>query len=88
MFLRHLRALLHQQKFQCPFLSMGILEISLEGKLFDLNEKSCFTGRFKNILLVASSLNCSLQHGLLKIISNLEKNAADSMANLCVLVFM
>ena len=23
--LRHLRALLHQQKFQCPFLSMGIL---------------------------------------------------------------
>lgn len=37
---------------------------------------------------VASSLNCSLQHGLLKITSNLEQDAAGSLANLCVLVFM
>ena len=67
---------------------MKMSELNIKEQPFDLNEKSCFTGKFKNIVLLVSSLNCSLQHGLLKITSNLEKNAAGSMANFCVLVFM
>lgn len=68
--------------------NLKMSELNVKEQPFDLNEKSCFTGKFKNIILVASSLNCSLQHGLLKITSDLEKNTAASMANFCVLVFM